>query len=74
MHLKIDAAFGSRNRYEIVVFDVEPINKEAFTAFTENNEVLPTYMANYDPEFWKGHTIMEPNTAIKQFTSEVSAE
>ena len=74
LHLKIDAAFGSRNRYEIVVFDVEPINKEAFTAFTENNEVLPTYMANYDPEFWKGYNIMEPNTAIKQFTSEVSAE
>lgn len=74
IHLKIDAAFGSRNRYEIVVFDVEPINKETFTAFTENNEVLPTYMANYDPEFWKGYTIMEPNTAIRQFTSEVSAE
>jgi hypothetical protein len=74
LHLKIDAAFGARNRYEIVVFDVESINKETFTNFTENNEVLPTYMANYDPEFWKGYTIMEPNTAIKQFTSEVSAK
>ena len=73
LHLKIDAAFGARNRSEIVVFDVEPINKETFTTFTENNEVLPTYMANYDPEFWKGYTIMEPNTAIRQFTSEVSS-
>lgn len=74
LHLKVDAAFGARNRYEIVVFDVTPVSTETFTAFEENNEVLPTYMANYDPEFWKGYTIMEPNTAIKQFTSEVSAE
>lgn len=74
LHLKVDAAFGARNRYEIVVFDVVPISNDTFTAFEENNEVLPTYMANYDPEFWKGYTIMEPNTAIKQFTSEVSAE
>ncbi len=74
LHLKIDAAFGSRNRFEIVVFDVEPISNETFTSFTENNDILPEYMANYDPEFWKGYTIMEPNTAIKQFTSEVSAE
>lgn len=73
LHLKIDAAFGARNRYEIVVFDVESINKETFSNFTENNEVLPTYMANYDPEFWKGYTIMEPNTAIKQFTSQATS-
>lgn len=73
LHLKIDAAFGARNRYEIVVFDVESINRKTFSDFTENNEVLPTYMANYDPEFWKGYTIMEPNTAIKQFTSQATS-
>ena len=73
LHLKIDAAFGARNRYEIVVFDVESITKKTFDNFTENNEVLPTYMANYDAEFWKGYTIMEPNTAIKQFTSQATS-
>jgi hypothetical protein len=26
-------------------------------------------MPKYDPEFWKGYAIMEPNTAIKEFTS-----
>lgn len=69
--LKIDAAFGNINRYELVVFDENPINSAQFEIFTENNDVLPTYMPNYDPEFWKGYNIIEPNRAIKEFTSEV---
>jgi hypothetical protein len=26
-------------------------------------------MPKYDPTFWEGYAIMEPNTAIKEFTS-----
>ncbi|MGB3151592.1 MAG: carboxypeptidase-like regulatory domain-containing protein [Maribacter sp.] len=74
LHLKIDAAFSGVNRYEVVVFDTDPISTAQFEGFTENNDVLPLYMPNYDPEFWKGYTIMEPNTAIKEFTSEVAEE
>jgi len=69
LHLKIDAAFSGKNKYEVVVFDKSTISESTFEAFTENNTVLPTYMPNYDPEFWKGYAIMEPNTAIKEFTS-----
>lgn len=74
LHLKVDAKFSNGTKYEIVVFKESDINEGQFEALTENNTVLPQYMANYDPEFWKGYTIMEPNTAIKQFTSEASAE
>lgn len=70
LSMKVDAAFGNRNRYELVVFDETPINASQFEAFKENNDVLPTYMPNYDPDFWKGHNIMEPNQAIKTFTSQ----
>lgn len=69
LSLKVDAAFGNRNRYELVVFDETPISSTQYDAFTEKNDVLPTYMPNYDPEFWKGHDIIEPNQAIKTFTS-----
>jgi len=70
LSMKIDMAFGNVNRYELVVFDEEPITEGQFEYFEENNEVLPTYMPNYDPEFWKGYNIIEPNQAIKAFTSE----
>ena len=69
--LKVDAALGNLNRYELVVFDEDPINEGQFESFTENNSVLPTYMPDYDPKFWEGYDIMEPNQAIKTFTSEV---
>lgn len=69
LSMKVDAAFGNRNRYELVVFDETPINTAQYEAFKENNKVLPTFMANYDPEFWKGYNIIEPNQAIKEFTS-----
>lgn len=70
LSLEIDAAFGNVNRYELVVFDEEPINEQQFEYFKESNKILPTYMPNYDPEFWKGYNIMEPNQAIRAFTSE----
>ncbi|MFS4455110.1 carboxypeptidase-like regulatory domain-containing protein [Maribacter sp. 2304DJ31-5] len=71
LHLKIDAAFNGQNKYEVVVFDVNPIDRPQFESFKEMNDVLPQYMSDYDPEFWKGYTIMEPNSAIKEFKSEV---
>lgn len=72
--LKVDAAFGNLNRYELVVFDENPINSGQFKAIEEKNDVLPTYMPNYDPEFWKGYNIIEPNQAIKTFTSAVELD
>ncbi|MBU2948062.1 carboxypeptidase-like regulatory domain-containing protein [Zobellia uliginosa] len=72
--LKVDAAFGNINQYELIVFDEKPINSGQFEAFKEKTGVLPTYMPDYDPNFWKGHDIIEPNQAIKEFTSEVQSE
>jgi len=73
LHLKVDAKFSAKSKYEIIVFEESAIEESQFEALTESNTVLPQYMPNYDPEFWKGYTIMEPNTAIKKFTSEVSS-
>ena len=71
LKLKVDATFGNINRYELVVFDEAPISAAQFESYQENNDVLPTYMPNYDPNFWEGYNIIEPNRAIKEFTSEV---
>ncbi len=69
LSMKIDAAFGNTNRYELIVFDESQISSSQLEAIKEHNDVLPTYMPSYDPEFWKGHNIIEPNQAIKEFTS-----
>lgn len=69
LSMKVDAEFGNINRYELVVFDETAINSAQYESLKENNSVLPQYMPNYDPEFWKGYNIIEPNQAIKEFTS-----
>lgn len=66
---KIDLVFTDVEKHEIVVFDTESISENEFESYKEDHSILPTYMPKYDPEFWKGYTIMEPNTAIKEFTS-----
>lgn len=52
---------------ELIVFETTPISEADFTNFTEEPNVSPTYLPQYDPEFWKGYNIIEPNQAIKDF-------
>jgi len=68
----MDFVFINVVKNEMIVFESESISQTTFDAFIENNAVSPTYMPKYDPEFWKGYAIMEPNTAIKEFTSTAS--
>lgn len=66
---KIDFTFNNIQKRELIIFESHTINQGIFDAFKEDNSVLPTYMPKYDPEFWKDYTIIEPNTAIRDFTS-----
>ncbi|WP_299319124.1 carboxypeptidase-like regulatory domain-containing protein [uncultured Maribacter sp.] len=69
----MDFVFINVVKNEIIVFESENISQATFDGFTENNTILPIYMPKYDPTFWEGYAIMEPNTAIKEFTA-TSAE
>ncbi len=67
--LAADLHFIVRNveKKELIVFESTPISETEFNNFTEVPEVTPTYLPAYDPEFWKGYNIIEPNQAIKDF-------
>lgn len=70
LSLKLDMATTGTNKHEVIVFNSETISQETYDGFTENNTLLPTYMPNYNAEFWKGYNIIEPNQVIREFTSE----
>ena len=65
----LDISTSNVTKYEVIVFDEMLINEVDFKNFTENIMFKPVYHANYNPEFWKDQTIIEPNKAIKNFTS-----
>lgn len=68
LSLKLNMAIASSNKNQVVIFDTENLSNAIFESFKEDNTTLPTYMPAYNPEFWKGYNIMEPNQAIKNFT------
>lgn len=65
--MDLDIQMGGWNTYQLIVFDTEPLAQSAFTALETKNEVLPQYLPQYDPSFWQGYDILEPNQAIKAF-------
>ena len=54
-------------KYQLVVFETTPITETDFDAFVEKPIVLPENLQDYDPTFWDGYSIIEPNKAIKSF-------
>jgi hypothetical protein len=65
--LHMDIMATTVQKYELVVFNTEDISKSLYENVKENPKVKATYLSRYDPDFWKGYTIMEPNAAIQAF-------
>ncbi|WP_299608828.1 carboxypeptidase-like regulatory domain-containing protein [uncultured Aquimarina sp.] len=65
--LDLDVISYAKNKYEVIVFDAKTITESEYKSSKENKNVQSTYLSKYNPDFWKGYNIIEPNTAIKQF-------
>lgn len=66
---KIHFVVSNITKKELVLFKNESILKNEFDQFKEKASIKPIYLPAYDPEFWKGHNVIEPNEAIKSFKS-----
>ena len=64
VHFKLD----EQSNITLVVFDSERISKEDYSSFEETKVFKAAQRNAYDPSFWEGYTIIEPNKAIKAFT------
>ncbi len=67
LSLALDIRMNQLVKYELVVFESETITENEYNNAAENTDVIATYLSQYDPNFWKGHTIIEPNDAIESF-------
>ncbi|WP_297792555.1 carboxypeptidase-like regulatory domain-containing protein, partial [uncultured Eudoraea sp.] len=68
LSMELDIINFNTEKSELVVFDSELISKGEFSNSVENDKVKATYLSSYNPEFWQGYDIMEPNKAIREFT------
>ena len=68
LSININLVNLNTEKYELVVYDSELISANDFASAEENENVKATYLSRYDPEFWNGYNIMEPNQAIREFS------
>ena len=68
--LKMDLDVVNRNtqRFQLVVFETELLENNIFDKIDEKGTLLPVNKTSYDPEFWEGYTIIEPNKVIQEFS------
>lgn len=65
--LELDIQTTEIEKYELVVFTSESSTSTNFDGLAENKKIEATYLSQYDPNFWEGYSIMEPNAAIQAF-------
>ena len=65
---EINFKLDQQTQLTLVVFDSTPLSQVEFDAFEETKVFKPAQRNAYDPQFWEGYTIVEPNQAIKSFS------
>jgi len=69
LDLDLDLSFSQVSTYQFVIYESTPLDQEAFGSLEGTGDFeLATFKA-YNPEYWSGTNIIEPNAAIQQFTA-----
>lgn len=69
LDLDLDLSFSQVSTYQFVIYDSTPLDQKTYNSFKGSEEFeLATFKA-YNPEYWAGTNIIEPNAAIQKFTS-----
>lgn len=67
LDLNINFKITATTKSELVVFNTATITEAVYTSAMDSEGVEATYLTAYDPNFWEGHAVIEPNKAIQQF-------
>lgn len=70
LDLDLNMVFGQVEKVQLVVYEDNPLHASDYEALKEQEAFDYQKFKSYNPEFWTGYNIIEPNTAIKQFTAE----
>ena len=60
---------GDLVKYQLVVYESQPVEEGVYQNLKSSPEFDYKTFKVYNPEFWNGYNIIEPNAAIKAFTA-----
>lgn len=69
LDLDLDMRFGQVEKVQLVVYEDHPLAGKDYEALEEQGAFEYEKFKQYNPDFWNGYNIIEPNTAIKAFTA-----
>ena len=69
LNLDIRLQVRQLQKFQLVVFSDESFDSDGYDALSPPKSFELKTFKKYDPDFWRGYDIMEPNTAIQQFTA-----
>ena len=69
LDLDLDLSFSQVNTYQFVIYESAPLEKSAYDKVDAEKEFDFATFKSYNPEYWEGTNIIEPNSAIQQFTT-----
>jgi hypothetical protein len=69
LDLDIDLRMSTRQKLQLVVYEMEALKEPNFEVLPQTHDFEFETFRTYNPDFWKGYNILEPNAAIKKFTA-----
>ena len=69
LDLEVRIKASEIKKYQLVIYGNETFEEGAFQALQTSDDFDYQTFKVYNPEFWNGYNIIEPNAAIKAFTA-----
>lgn len=69
LDLDVKIKLSNLEKLQLVVYENAPLEKSAFDSLEKSGDFEYKTFKVYNPDFWNGNNIMEPNAAIKKFTA-----
>ena len=69
LDMDLDFRISNLEKLQLVVYETSPLEKAKFEQLPEDKNFEYQIFKTYNPDFWNGHNILEPNAAIKKFTA-----
>ena len=69
LDLEMDIIASNVSKSQWIIYDDESLSKDVYASLETNNNFDYKKFKKYNAEFWDGYNIMEPNEAIKSFSS-----
>lgn len=69
LDLEMNVNISSLNKTQMVIYETSPIETSEFESLNPTTNYDYQIFKKYNPDFWQGNNIIEPNAAIRSFTA-----